>query len=177
MGRFLGLGFPQFGQQSSQMLPVVIGAAKYHRYSAVVMYGLLFCCAIAGLGWLGTLLAPEAIVRILGGDDPALTEIGVPVLRHWCFGFVLVCLPYIAAATFQAQSQALLATAVAICRQNLIIMPAMFLLPALSGDISSLFYAGTHYLSLSPPLSLTHTPIYPPLPQRHIESLLCWHCW
>ncbi|GIQ79909.1 multi antimicrobial extrusion protein [Kipferlia bialata] len=194
MRRFLGLGFPQMGQQSSQALPVVLGnalikhfadpadvdtlivvfsgilqrylallilpiigmtagylpvasynlgAKNYHRFMRVVLYGLLFSGSIATVGWLGTLLAPALIVQVLGGDDPALTDLGVSVMRHWCYGFLLVCFPYVAAATFQAQSQALLATAVALARQMLIMLPTMAIMPMITGNIESMFYAGT----------------------------------
>lgn len=122
-----------FGQGFQPVCGFNYGAGLYQR----VKDAFIFCIKVSTIGLiiisiLGYLGAP-ALVALFRSEDPLLLEIGAQTLRYQCLSFSFMGVVILTNMLLQNIGKTLPASLLAMARQGLFFIPALFLLVSLLG--------------------------------------------
>ncbi len=121
-----------FGQGFQPVCGFNYGAGLLRR----VREAFWFCvrvsfCVMLVMAVFGVLFAPQLIG--LFRDDPAVIAFGEDALRYQCFLFPCMSVVYLSNMMLQTMGRSLKASVLAMARQGLFFIPAVFILPRLLG--------------------------------------------
>ena len=122
-----------FGQGFQPVCGFNYGAQRFGR----VRESYLFCVSLSFvillvLGALGYLFAPQ-VISLFRSEDPELIRVGASAMRWQCIAFPLLGLCTMTNMLFQNIGYTWQATLLAMCRQGLCFLPAVFIAPWLWG--------------------------------------------
>lgn len=121
-----------FGQGFQPVLGYNFGAGRFDRVRQCVSFSLKFCTALLTvLAVAGLLFAPQIVTFFR--DDPQVIAIGQRAFRYQCITLPLGAVLVFANMFFQAMGKSWRASFLAICRQGLFFIPAVYLLSARFG--------------------------------------------
>ena len=130
---FAGSALVGFGQGYQPVCGFNYGAQLYHRVRQAFFFFLKVAAVAAViLSILGFLFAPQ-LVAIFRRDDPDVIRIGTTALRMQCVTFPLMAWFFAASMTLQTIGRSLKASVLAMCRQGLVFVPAILVLPPALG--------------------------------------------
>ena len=104
------------------------GAKQYDRVREVIYKSILFGTVVSGALAILTWSAPETLIRLFTSDETVL-ELGTQGLKIITVLMPLAASQNIAAGYFQAIGKPVAAFFLTICRQVLILIPMLYLLP------------------------------------------------
>lgn len=133
---------PVFGLTQG-LLPIMgfnYGAKNKKRLLSALKQGCLIALVIMTAGMLLFLLLPTQLLGIFNAS-PELLAIGVPALRIICTCFVFAALGIVSSTLFQALGKGVYSLAVSLMRQLVILVPAAWLLAAVTGEVNSVWWA------------------------------------
>lgn len=117
------------------------GAGKYHRVKQGIHFQTIVCLAYTFLVWLAVVLFPEVWIRLFN-KDPELLRQGVPALKLYFFGFVMMAFQFAGQSTFIALGRAKQAVFFSVFRKIVIVVPLTILLPYVGGlGVNGVFLA------------------------------------
>ncbi len=117
------------------------GAGKYHRVKQGIHFQTIVCLAYTFLVWLAVVLFPEFWIRLFN-KDPELLRQGVPALKLYFFGFVMMAFQFAGQSTFIALGRAKQAVFFSVFRKIVIVVPLTILLPYVGGlGVNGVFLA------------------------------------
>lgn len=117
------------------------GAGKYHRVKQGIHFQTIVCLAYTFLVWLAVVLFPEFWIRLFN-TDPELLRQGVPALKLYFFGFVMMAFQFAGQSTFIALGRAKQAVFFSVFRKIVIVVPLTILLPYVGGlGVNGVFLA------------------------------------
>lgn len=108
------------------------GAEKYDRVRQGIRFQTWVCILYTGLAWLSTLLFPAAWIRLFN-SDPQLLAQGVPSLKLYFFGFVMMAFQSAGQSTYVALGKAKQAVFFSLFRKIVIVVPLTIWLPYVGG--------------------------------------------
>ena len=124
-------------------MPVIsfnYGAKAYDRARAGIRFnaiaGMIYTFAV----WLALLLFPGFFISIFT-DDPAVYDVGVPMLHIYFFGFVFMALHFAGQSAFQSLKDAKHAIFFSLLRKAIIVIPLTLILPAVGFGVKGVFIA------------------------------------
>lgn len=124
-------------------LPVIsynYGAGAYDRVRTGIRFNAVAGIAYTLVAWLLMLLFPSFFIGIFT-DDPAVLDVGVPMLHIYFFGFVFMALQFTGQTTFQSVKDAKHAIFFSLLRKAVIVIPLTLLLPAVGYGVKGVFLA------------------------------------
>lgn len=108
------------------------GARNFPRMKAAIRNSLIFSLGLASLGILFLTLVPAQMISIFI-KDPRVVAIGTMALLAYVFAVPFASVGMIFMTTLQSMGKALPALIVALSRQGIIYLPALFILNRISG--------------------------------------------
>ena len=136
------LSMPVMGVVNGAM-PVISynhGAGAFDRARSGIRFSALAGSSYSLLSWLVMLLFPRLMIGIFT-DDPALVEVGVPMLHIYFFGFIFMALQFTGQMTFQSVKDAKHAIFFSLLRKAIIVVPLTLILPAVGFGVKGVFLA------------------------------------
>jgi len=134
-GRIVDLAFMPIIGASHGLLPVVgfcLGARLWHRLWRALRLASVALVIIMGASTvILEILAPQTLA--IFSKDPKLMEIGVPAMRIFMATMILVGPEVMIITTFQGLSKGKEAMILALVRQFIFFVPALYLLPPILG--------------------------------------------
>jgi Na+-driven multidrug efflux pump len=117
---------------SSPVISFNYGAGKYGRVLEAISYltFLAFLCVI--VPWLAVTLLPHLFIMIFN-QQPELIAAGVPALRIYFAGFVMMGFQMVGQTTFKSLNMVKYAIFFSIFRKLIIVVPLTLLLPYAAG--------------------------------------------
>ena len=116
------------------------GAGDYDRARAGIRFNTLAGTLYTVFAWLAILLFPAFFIGIFS-DDPAIMEIGVPMLHISFFGFAFMALQFSGQSAFQSLNYSGHAIFFSLLRKAIIVIPLTLLLPTLGFGVKGVFLA------------------------------------
>ncbi len=121
-----------FGQGMQPVVGYNYGAGKLHRVRQAVFFSIKFCTIILTVAAIvGALFAHEIVAFFR--DDPQVIEIGTRAFRYQCITLPIGSVLVFSNMVFQSMGKSVRASILALCRQGLVFIPMVFLLPNLFG--------------------------------------------
>ena len=136
------LSMPVMGVVNGAM-PVIsynYGAGAYDRARAGIRFSAIAGASYTLVSWLVMLLFPRMMIGIFT-DDPALIDVGVPMLHIYFFGFVFMALQFSGQTTFQSVKDAKHAIFFSLLRKAVIVIPLTLILPVVGFGVKGVFLA------------------------------------
>lgn len=136
------MSMPVMGVVNGAM-PVIsynYGAGSYDRAVSGIRFSAAAGFLYTLVSWLVMLLFPQALIGIFT-DDPAILEVGVPMLHIYFFGFVFMALQFTGQTTFQSVKDAGHAIFFSLLRKAIIVVPLTLILPAVGFGVKGVFLA------------------------------------
>lgn len=124
------------------MQPVIgfnLGAKKYDRMLNIFKWNLIISTVFFIFSWGLLQIFPENIIRLFNDQDRELIKIGTQSLRIISLLYPLIGLPIATTFFLQAVKHPRMAAFLAISRQLLFIIPALYILPPYLG-LDGVFY-------------------------------------
>lgn len=124
-------------------MPVIsynYGAKAYDRARAGIRFNTLAGSVYTLIAWLMILFFPGFFIGIFT-DDPAIMEVGVPMLHIYFFGFVFMALQFSGQSAFQSLKDAKHAIFFSLLRKAFIVIPLTLILPAVGFGVKGVFLA------------------------------------
>lgn len=117
------------------------GAGKYRRVKQGIRFQTVVCLVYTCLVWLAVVLLPEFWIRLFN-TDPELLRQGVPALKLYFFGFVMMAFQFAGQSTFIALGRAKQAVFFSLFRKIVIVVPLTLFLPYVGGlGVNGVFLA------------------------------------
>ncbi len=108
------------------------GAGELARVRKGIRFSTVVCLFFTGLIWLTIVLFPEWWIKLFN-TDPELLRQGVPALKLYFFGFVMMSFQFAGQSTFVALGKAKQAVFFSLFRKIIIVVPLTILLPYVHG--------------------------------------------
>lgn len=128
---------------SGGAVPVIsynYGAKQFGRVKQAIRFMVIFGLVSSSLVWLLVVCFPAAFIHLFN-SEPALIEAGVPAIRTYFFGFVLMSLHMNGQNTFVALGKAKQAITFSLLRKVIIVVPLTLLLPGLGFGVEGVLLA------------------------------------
>ena len=117
------------------------GAKKFHRVRQGIRFQTIVCLGYTFLVWLAVVLFPEFWIRLFNTDSELLRQ-GVPSLKLYFFGFVMMAFQFAGQSVFVALGRAKQAVFFSLFRKIVIVVPLTILLPYVGGlGVNGVFLA------------------------------------
>jgi Na+-driven multidrug efflux pump len=117
------------------------GARAFDRVRKAIGFVFLAGIAYTALAWLTIFCFPGIFIRLFS-DDPALLAAGIPALRIYFFGFLLMSLHVAGQNTFLALGRSKQAIFFSLFRKIIVVVPLTLILPKLWGlGVDGVFWA------------------------------------
>ena len=116
------------------------GAKAFDRARAGIRFNTYAGTVYTLLVWLLMLVFPAVFIGVFT-DDPAIVEIGVPMLRIYFFGFAFMALHFAGQSAFQSVKDSKHAIFFSLLRKAIIVIPLTLLLPAAGFGVQGVFIA------------------------------------
>lgn len=121
-----------FGQGMQPVVGYNYGAGKLNRVKEAVLFSIQFCTILLTIvAIVGGIFAHEIVAFFR--DDPQVIEIGTRAFRYQCFTLPIGAVLVFSNMVFQSMGKSVRASVLAMCRQGLVFIPMVFLLPNLFG--------------------------------------------
>ncbi|SFS42274.1 MATE family efflux transporter [Marininema halotolerans] len=117
------------------------GGKSYTRVKDTLKYALIISTFITVTAYIVTRLFSEELVAIFNNDSQELIQFGSHFMIVYLFLLPLIGMQIVGAGYFQAIGQAPKAMLVSLCRQVLVFIPALLILP-LYFKVDGILYAG-----------------------------------
>lgn len=133
---------PVFGLTQG-LLPIMgynYGAKNKKRLMSALKDGCLIAFVIMLLGMLVFLLLPDKLLGIFNPSDHLL-ELGIPALRIICSCFLFAALGIVSSTLFQAVGKGVYSLIVSLMRQLVVLVPAAWLLAAITEQVHAVWWA------------------------------------
>ena len=117
------------------MQPIIgfnFGAKRMDRVKTVLRYGIIAATLITFIGWLIMQLIPEALAMMFT-NDANLLLISVEAMRYCSLFFFLAGSQIVFVTFFQSLGMPSIAILLSLCRQMLLLLPALVVLPLFLG--------------------------------------------
>jgi putative MATE family efflux protein len=125
-------------------IPVIsfnYGAGAFHRIRSAIRFLSITGIGYTALAWLALFFFPGLFIRIFT-NDAALLSAGIPALRIYFFGFIMMSLHFVGQQIFVALGRAWHAMFFSLLRKAIIVAPLTVLLPKLWGlGVDGVFWA------------------------------------
>ena len=108
------------------------GAKQYHRVRQGIRFQTVVCLGYTFLVWLAVVVFPKFWIRLFN-TDPELLRQGVPSLKLYFFGFVMMAFQFAGQSTFVALGRAKQAVFFSLFRKIVIVVPLTLILPYVGG--------------------------------------------
>lgn len=108
------------------------GAGEYKRVRSGIRFSTLICLAFTGAVWLAIVLFPDWWIRLFN-TDPELLRQGIPALKLYFFGFIMMSFQFAGQSTFVALGKAKQAVFFSLFRKIVIVVPLTIWLPYVHG--------------------------------------------
>ena len=108
------------------------GAREYGRVKSGIRFMTLATLLVTTLLWLSTVLAPGVWIRLFNRDE-ALVEAGIPAMRMYFMGFVMMTFQFAGQSAFVSLGKARQAVFFSIFRKLLLVVPLTLVLPYVGG--------------------------------------------
>jgi putative MATE family efflux protein len=129
---------------SNGAIPVMsfnYGRKAFDRTRSAIHFIFLVGIGYTSLAWLAIFCFPGIFIRLFS-NDPALLAAGIPALRIYFFGFLLMSLHFTGQNAFVALGRAKQAIFFSLFRKVIIVVPLTLLLPKLWGlGVDGVFWA------------------------------------
>lgn len=117
------------------------GAKKYDRVKKCIHFQTMACLIYTAVAWLGIVIFPTFWIRLFN-TDAKLLEQGVPSLKLYFFGFVMMAFQFAGQTTFTALGKAKQAVFFSLFRKIVIVVPLTLILPYVHGlGVNGVFLA------------------------------------
>lgn len=115
------------------------GAKQFKRVREAFYWAWLFATIVLVLGFAVCLIFPHGLIGLFGGNQ-TVAEIAEFALRMQVLSWPLAAIAIISPCYFQAIGKSVTATLLAVCRQLLVLLPILLLLPIWFG-LNGIWYA------------------------------------
>ena len=117
------------------------GGRAFDRVRKGIGFVFLVGIGYTALAWLAIFCFPGIFIRLFS-EDPALIAAGIPSLRIYFFGFLLMSLHFAGQNTFLALGRSRQAIFFSLFRKVIVVVPLTFILPKLWGlGVDGVFWA------------------------------------
>lgn len=127
-------------QGAQPILSFNYGALQYNRVRQVLKTALAVASAVVVLCYLAIELQPAAIFHLFSPDDQALAVMGSRAIRIFLLMLPLFGIQMVGTNYFQAVGRARVAMLLTLCRQGVILIPLVLILPLFFG-LTGIWYA------------------------------------
>ncbi|MFZ5968010.1 MAG: MATE family efflux transporter [Bacillota bacterium] len=164
---------PIFGinQGSQPIIGYNYGAQKFDRVKEALKLAIMAATVIVTIGFIGTRLFPEQLIRLFNDKDPELIAFGAKGLKMFLLCLPIIGFQIVSSNYFQAVGKPKQSMFLSLSRQVLILIPAILILPRYFG-LDGILMAGPAADFLSS--LLTGTWLYmelKQLDQKHSENI------
>jgi putative MATE family efflux protein len=134
-GILLPILMPIFGinQGAQPIIGYNYGAAKFDRVRRTLLLAVTAATAITMTGFAGTMLFPEALVRLFNRNEPELISLGSHAMQVCLMMLPIVGFQIVSASYFQAIGKPGQAMVLTLSRQVFLLIPAVLVLPRYFG--------------------------------------------
>ena len=133
---------PVFGMNNG-IIPVLAynyGAKKRKRIDEALRFGVIAAVVIMLFGTMVFELIPDKLLDIFEADAN-MKSIGVPALRIISIHFPIAAIAISLGSVFQAFSKSIFSLIISICRQLVVLIPAAWILAAVTGDVNKVWFS------------------------------------
>lgn len=117
------------------------GAGKYERVRQGIRFQTVVCLVYTAAVWLLVVIFPAFWIRLFNADPQLLAE-GVPSLKLYFFGFVMMAFQFAGQSSFVALGKAKQAVFFSLFRKIVIVVPLTIILPYVNGlGVNGVFLA------------------------------------
>jgi Na+-driven multidrug efflux pump len=117
------------------------GGRAFGRVRKAIAFVFFVGIGYTSLAWLSVFCFPRIFIRLFS-EDPALIAAGIPALRIYFWGFLLMSLHFGAQNTFVALGRSKQAIFFSLFRKVIVVVPLTLILPRLWGlGVDGVFWA------------------------------------
>jgi Na+-driven multidrug efflux pump len=117
------------------------GARRFDRVKKALLLAITAATVITTAGFILSRVLPVQLIRLFSKNDPALVELGVHAMGIFLVMLPIVGFQIVSANYFQAVGKPKQALFLSLCRQLLLLIPAIVILPRFFG-LNGLWFAG-----------------------------------
>lgn len=129
------IAMPIFGinQGAQPIIGYNYGALRFDRVKKALQTAVLAATGISVAGYVVAMIFPVQVIRMFGGADPALAQLGSDAMRRCLILVPIIGFQIVSSSYFQAVGKPKQALLLSLSRQFLLLIPAVLILPRYYG--------------------------------------------